>query len=150
MANDEKLRLTVFDSDRFSADDELGIVEVSLADLISVSRISDHQPPTGGLGLQFRSDALRRGRARDSATKGKLNWSVAYFPIWQVPMEAESAPSTFTEADNIESTVGASLVEKIIKSLLPEDTIEQQQRVADRAKSVGWYVLIALFLILCY
>lgn len=76
----EKLRLRVCDSDRFSADDALGIIEVDVAEIVDQStrasgeqlfyRRSDLQPEHPGMRVQ-----------------GSVDWSVRFFPLHKISQQ---------------------------------------------------------------
>ncbi|WVR07786.1 hypothetical protein IAU60_004829 [Kwoniella sp. DSM 27419] len=75
----EKLRLRACDSDRFSADDDLGMVEVDLAELVD----------THASKLHHRRDHLQADKP-GMRSSGVLNWSVRFHPLWQMsPEEAQ-------------------------------------------------------------
>ncbi|OCF32225.1 hypothetical protein I316_06139 [Kwoniella heveanensis BCC8398] len=76
----EKLRLRASDSDRFSADDALGVVEVDLADLID----------THADRMYHRVDPLTADRP-GMRSSGFLDWSVQFHPLWQMPQEETQA-----------------------------------------------------------
>ncbi|WWD19525.1 hypothetical protein CI109_103986 [Kwoniella shandongensis] len=76
----ERLRLRVCDSDRFSADDDVGIVEVDLADLVDTT--SDR--------LHRRHDELKADRP-GMRSSGTLDWSVQFCPVWQMSPEESAA-----------------------------------------------------------
>lgn len=67
----ERLRVQLWDSDRFTADDDLGRVEMDLRDLM-------HDPATVGR-MQDRVDGFKALKASERMP-GKLEWSVGYFP----------------------------------------------------------------------
>lgn len=68
---DEKLRLQLWDSDRTTADDDLGRIEVDLQEVMESSESS---------GKMFnREDGFRALKAGEGMP-GKLSWSVGYFP----------------------------------------------------------------------
>ena len=67
----ERLRLGLWDSDRTSADDDLGRIETDLKELMSDSRSSSK--------MWEREDGLR-ALSPDEVMPGKLKWSVGYFP----------------------------------------------------------------------
>ncbi|WVR00367.1 hypothetical protein IAU59_007510 [Kwoniella sp. CBS 9459] len=76
----EKLRLRASDSDRFSADDALGVVEVDLADLVDTH--SDK--------MYHRCDPLTADRP-GMRSSGSLSWSVQFHPLWQMSQEETQA-----------------------------------------------------------
>ncbi|KAL8971811.1 MAG: hypothetical protein Q9183_000876 [Haloplaca sp. 2 TL-2023] len=67
----ERLRLGLWDSDRTSADDDLGRIETDLKELMSDSRSLSK--------MWEREDGLR-ALDPDEIMPGKLKWSVGYFP----------------------------------------------------------------------
>jgi hypothetical protein len=67
---DERLRVQLWDSDRFTADDDLGRIEVSLKELM-------RNPASRGK-MCHRTDGFRALKAGDNMP-GKLEWSVGYF-----------------------------------------------------------------------
>ena len=75
----EKLRLRVVDADRFSSDDDIGIVEMDLADLVdeSQTRSADALPVRRTSDLQADHPGMR--------VSGTLDWSVRFCPLWQFP-----------------------------------------------------------------
>lgn len=77
----EGLTIRVCDSDRFSADDALGLVEIDLADLLEYSRSSPAMS-----GLQRRQDKLGADRP-GMRVSGTLDWSIRFYPLWRMPGE---------------------------------------------------------------
>jgi hypothetical protein len=75
----EKLCLRLCDSDRFSADDELGVVEVEFTTLVGELWVKSGKAP-----LVRRKDHLVADRPGLRA-QGTLEWSVAFFPLWRIP-----------------------------------------------------------------
>jgi Ca2+-dependent lipid-binding protein len=76
----EKLRLRVCDSDRFSADDAMGKVEVELADLVERGKQSSTEE------LDRRADELQ-GERPGMRTSGTLHWSVKFHGMWEMAPE---------------------------------------------------------------
>jgi hypothetical protein len=77
IATGEKLRLRVCDSDRFSADDLVGVVEVDVSELI----LQAQNQPTGV--QQERHDVLQPG-SPGMRVQGSLEWSVRFYPLWRM------------------------------------------------------------------
>ncbi|KAK8216816.1 hypothetical protein M8818_001779 [Zalaria obscura] len=67
---DERLRVQLWDSDRFSPDDDLGRIEIDLKKLM-------HGKETNGK-MMDREDGFKALKA-DETMPGKLEWSVGYF-----------------------------------------------------------------------
>lgn len=78
----EKIRLRLCDSDRFSADDAMGVVEVDLADLIDHTTSTDR--PSSSDTFDHRNDALEADSPGMKVT-GTLSWSVRFCPLWVMP-----------------------------------------------------------------
>lgn len=77
----ERLRVRLCDSDRFSADDALGVVEVDLASLVDeYTSESSSSPPAR------RTDDLQPERPGMRCT-GQVTWSVRFCPVWQMSPE---------------------------------------------------------------
>ncbi|PWN86990.1 hypothetical protein FA10DRAFT_234742 [Acaromyces ingoldii] len=77
----ERLRLTVFDADRFSRDDPLGKIDVSLDALINRAMAEPHEPGAASL-LEQRTDKLepvRRGSSNPG--QGRLSYSIGFFRL---------------------------------------------------------------------
>lgn len=75
----EKLQLQVCDSDRFSVDDTIGRLTVDLGDIIEQSEKAEP-----GYNLFRRHDDLQPDQP-GMKVQGQLDWSVRFFPLWQVP-----------------------------------------------------------------
>lgn len=67
---DERVRIQLWDSDRFSADDDLGRIEVDLKDIMRSSETNGR--------LARRTDGFRALKAGEDLP-GKLEWKVGYF-----------------------------------------------------------------------
>ncbi|KAK8853111.1 hypothetical protein IAR55_003812 [Kwoniella newhampshirensis] len=76
----ERLRLRVCDSDRFSADDDVGVLEVDLTELVDTT--SDR--------LHHRYDPLKGDRP-GMRSSGTLEWSVQFCPLWQMSPDESAA-----------------------------------------------------------
>ncbi|CEH16435.1 Ca2-dependent lipid-binding protein CLB1/vesicle protein vp115/Granuphilin A, contains C2 domain [Ceraceosorus bombacis] len=87
----ERLRLAVYDADRFSADDELGHVDVSISRLIRRSLNRPGKPGHVSF-LEHRQDDLAPAR-RGASVQGSLNYSVGFFRLAQ---PASGHPATRT------------------------------------------------------
>nr|XP_018261000.1 uncharacterized protein I303_06717 [Kwoniella dejecticola CBS 10117]OBR83158.1 hypothetical protein I303_06717 [Kwoniella dejecticola CBS 10117] len=72
----ERLRIRACDSDRFSADDAMGVVEVDVAELVDTH--SDK--------LHHRRDEFQADRPGMKCS-GSLNWSIQFHGLWQMSEE---------------------------------------------------------------
>ncbi|EPS38137.1 hypothetical protein H072_8155 [Dactylellina haptotyla CBS 200.50] len=86
---EEKLELTLWDSDRLSADDHLGTVQVDLKDLMKESKDST--------SLTTREDRFN-SRNGDRPMPGKITWQVGWFPKTTLT-NSQIQASTCTTAD---------------------------------------------------
>lgn len=96
----DRLRFTVFDADRFSADDPLGKVEISLHRLIRKFR-PDGECRSTNL-LETRTDKLQPMR-KGASVQGTLKYSVGFFGLAHAPGTGH-APSRRKLLDGITST----------------------------------------------
>ena len=67
---DERLRVQLWDSDRFTADDDLGRIEIDLKQLMRSTESNGR--------MQHRSDGFR-ALQEDEDMPGKLEWEVGYY-----------------------------------------------------------------------
>ncbi|KAL8941583.1 MAG: hypothetical protein Q9211_001766 [Gyalolechia sp. 1 TL-2023] len=74
----ERLRIQLWDSDRSSADDDLGRIEVDLKEVMSDQRSFTQ--------MCRRCDGLR-ALSPDEEMPGKLTWSIGYFPKLRIQKE---------------------------------------------------------------
>lgn len=98
----DRLRFTVFDADRFSADDPLGKVEISLHRLIRKFR-PDGEARSTNL-LEMRTDKLLPMR-KGTSVQGTLKYSVGFFGLAHTPGTGH-APSRRKLLSGITSTAG--------------------------------------------
>lgn len=88
--NHEKLRMTVFDADRFSVDDPLGKVDVSVDKLIkrALSHANDPEEPSLFETQTEKLQPMQRGKN----VEGKLRYSVGFFRLSK-PSQSERQAS---------------------------------------------------------
>ncbi|KAG5931979.1 hypothetical protein E4U53_001532 [Claviceps sorghi] len=123
----ERIRVQLWDSDRFTADDDLGRIEVSLRDLMQ------NEESRGRMST--RTDGFRALKAGDGMP-GKLQWSVGYFPktgIQQCQFARQTHDAKVGSAeqlrDKVEETCERKLRECMIKEdikVRDEEALEQQ------------------------
>lgn len=77
----ERVRFTIFDADRFSADDPLGKVEVSLDRLVQQSLARETDEQSSKL-METRTDALMPMR-KGAPTSGQLRYSIVFSRLVQ-------------------------------------------------------------------
>lgn len=124
----ERLLLTIFDSDRYSSDDDLGLVELDLADLLDLdeNQLSRHE-------MRRRADDLRASR-RGMRAEGQIEWSWGFFPLWQQPKDAKTPQAAAHDTPSSSQGLFASLIERI----KPEPFPWQQEHERRRRDSLSW------------
>jgi hypothetical protein len=120
---DERLRLQLWDSDRMSADDDLGRIELDIKDLMK-------NEETNGK-MHDRQDGFKAMKAGEGMP-GKLSWSVGYFSKTRITEEQ----LTHQEQDPEIKTIN-QLKEKVYKeaeSKLREASADHQHEVEQQKK----------------
>lgn len=118
---DERLRLQLWDSDRFTADDDLGRIEVDLKQLM---RSDD----TNGK-MHYRKDgfkALKRGETMP----GKLEWQVGYFSKTRL-QECQYKKQTFDEDIRSKDDLDRK-VDEICRNKLREAMVKKGRHARSR------------------
>ncbi|KAI0517445.1 hypothetical protein F5B22DRAFT_602992 [Xylaria bambusicola] len=123
---DEKLRLQLWDSDKWTADDDLGRVEVDLKDLM-------HKPETLNK-MQSREDGFS-GENVEEDMPGSLVWSVGYFTktrITKQQLEAQTFNESIRTKDELKRHVSVTAERKLREANKPPDDEEvKQQKTQD-------------------
>ncbi|KAM0721598.1 hypothetical protein Q7P37_002523 [Cladosporium fusiforme] len=110
---DERLRVQLWDSDRFSADDDLGRIEVDLKHLMKDEK-------TNGK-MHKRCDGFRALKKGDGMP-GKLDWDVGYFSKTRIQACQMAQQSYDPEIRNMEQL--KDRVDEVCKRRLRESTIK--------------------------
>ncbi|KAJ3568504.1 hypothetical protein NPX13_g6403 [Xylaria arbuscula] len=123
---DEKLRLQLWDSDKWTADDDLGRVEVDLKDLM-------HEPETFNK-IQEREDRFT-GADIEENMPGSLVWSVGYFAktrITQQQLESQTFNKSIRTKEELKKHVSVTAEKKLRESGKTSDDQEvKQQKTQD-------------------
>ncbi|KAL1881293.1 hypothetical protein Daus18300_001146 [Diaporthe australafricana] len=126
---EEKLRLQLWDSDKHTADDDLGRVEVDLKELI-------HAPESHNK-MQDREDRFT-GQDPDEKMPGTLQWSVGYFSkikITQKQLEQQTVNEELRTQAQLKQHVADQSANKLREAgKAPDDEELHQQRVQDYAE----------------
>ncbi|TKA73380.1 hypothetical protein B0A55_06369 [Friedmanniomyces simplex] len=130
---DERLRVQLWDSDRFTADDDLGRIEVDLKQLM-------RDPETNGK-MQCRKDGFRALKAGEDEP-GKLEWDVGYFSkarIQQCQFEQQTYDKKVRSMEQLQKKVDEVCERKLreahIKGGEARDEEELKQQKAQERKS---------------
>jgi hypothetical protein len=126
---EEKLRLQLWDSDKHTADDDLGRVEIDLKKLIST--------PESHNQMQDREDRFT-GQDPEEQMPGTLQWSVGYFSkvrILQQQLEQQTVHEKIRTQEQLKEHVSEESANKLREAgKAPDDEELHQQRVQDYAE----------------
>ncbi|KAF4970504.1 hypothetical protein FSARC_2472 [Fusarium sarcochroum] len=131
---DERLRVQLWDSDRLTADDDLGRIEVPIKELMK-------NDETNGR-MSNRQDGFRALKSGDNMP-GKLEWSVGYYSktrIQQCQFEKQSHDLEVRTMDQLKEKVTASSERKLRETMFKEgknerDAGELEQQKAQELKA---------------
>ncbi|KAK1058441.1 hypothetical protein LTR74_013410 [Friedmanniomyces endolithicus] len=130
---DERLRVQLWDSDRFTADDDLGRIELDLKQLM-------RDPESNGR-MQARKDGFRALKAGEDMP-GKLEWELGYFSkarIQQCQFEQQTYDKKVRSAEQLQQKVNEvcrnKLREAHIKGSESRDEEELTQQKAQEKRS---------------
>ncbi|KAI1102519.1 hypothetical protein F4804DRAFT_312775 [Jackrogersella minutella] len=130
----EKLRLQIWDSDKWSADDDLGRVEVDLKNLMkSPNRFHD------------REDRFA-GQDPDETMPGSLLWSVGYFSktrITSKALEQQTVNEEIRTRDQLKQHVSELSEHKLRESGKPSDDEELKQQKAQDYRELEESMIIS-------
>lgn len=124
----ERLLLTIYDSDRYSSDDDLGLIELDLAELLDLNenQLRRHE-------MRRRIDDLSASR-RGMRAEGQIEWSWEFAPLWQQPKDDKPSESQPDKKANSPQGLLESLIEKI----KPEPFPWQEEHERRRRNSLSW------------
>ncbi|ROW03637.1 hypothetical protein VPNG_07205 [Cytospora leucostoma] len=126
---EERLRLQLWDSDKYTADDDLGRVEVDLKELMNNSESHN--------GMQDREDGFT-AQDPDEKMPGTLQWSVGYFSkgrITQTALEQQTFNDKIRSKEELKKYVSELSANKLREAGKTPDNDElHQQHVQDYAE----------------
>ncbi|SPN99246.1 uncharacterized protein DNG_02283 [Cephalotrichum gorgonifer] len=120
---EETLRLQIWDSDKYTADDDLGNVDLTLKELTHSSQTKNR--------ICDREDVLR-GEDPDEKMPGKLTWSVGYFAktrIQQAQFDKQTIDPNIRSVDDLKkwaSETAASKLRESASGRADSDELHQQ------------------------
>ncbi|GAB7354656.1 hypothetical protein MBLNU459_g5086t1 [Dothideomycetes sp. NU459] len=133
---DERLRVQLWDSDRLTADDDLGRIEMDLKDLMSNSATKGK--------MSDRVDGFKALKAGEGMP-GKLEWSVGYFgktPIQRAQLKSQTAEPDIDTCDKLEEVVRRES-ERKLREAKKDETRVLKQLEAQEYKQVEDRMIIA-------
>ncbi|XMA15625.1 hypothetical protein WAI453_008416 [Rhynchosporium graminicola] len=125
---EEKLRIQLWDSDRLTADDDLGRVEVDLKQLM-------HSPSTKNK-ISEREDRFK-GQDTGENMPGTLTWSVGYFsktPITDQQLAKQTVDKQITSKDELKQNVSEVAERKLREATAHDECKEINQQKAQDYK----------------
>ncbi|KAL8706429.1 MAG: hypothetical protein Q9201_000484 [Fulgogasparrea decipioides] len=125
----ERLRVQLWDSDRASADDDLGRIEIDLKQLMNDSRSSSR--------MWQREDGFT-ALSPSEAMPGKLQWSVGYFPkerIKKEQLERQSLEPDVRSLQQLKDKIAKDVGRKMREAISTNDeSLEVEQQKAQDLK----------------
>lgn len=121
----ERLRVQLWDSDRASADDDLGRIEIDLKDLMSNSQSSSQ--------MWHREDGCR-ALSPSEKMPGRLNWSVGYFAkerIQTEQLEKQSLDPDVKSLQQLKDKVARDVGRKMREASNHSETPDDQQKAQE-------------------
>ncbi|RFU77442.1 hypothetical protein TARUN_4789 [Trichoderma arundinaceum] len=112
----ERLRIQLWDSDRFTADDDLGRIEVDLKDLMQGEESNGR--------MWERTDGFRALKSGDNMP-GKLEWSVGYFSkarIQKCQFDQQTHDPEIRSMEQLEQKVSSSCERKLREAMLKDES----------------------------
>ncbi|KAI9700546.1 MAG: hypothetical protein M1820_006700 [Bogoriella megaspora] len=122
---DERLRVQLWDSDRTTADDDLGRIEIDLRKLM-------RDPATNGRMQNYANGFT--ALSKDEKMPGKLEWSVGYFPkvpILDSQIEQQKVDTSIRNVDQLKRKVDEQSERKLREAKHDESREISQQKAED-------------------
>lgn len=126
---EERLRVQLWDSDRFTADDDLGRIEVSLKELMKDDRSRGR--------MWDRVDGFRALKAGDNMP-GKLEWSVGYFAKTRMQpcqFEKQTHDTTIRTMEQLKEMVDKTSERKLREIMCKEGETERDEEELEQLKA---------------
>ncbi|KIV94192.1 hypothetical protein PV10_01981 [Exophiala mesophila] len=134
---DEKLRLQLWDSDKYTADDDLGRVEVDLRELM-------HGPKTKNR-MNDREDRFV-GEDPDEKMPGSLQWSVGYFEktrITDAQLKSQTEDRNIKTIRDLKKRVSDSAEHKLREATAQDEGRELRQQKQEDYKDLEDALIIS-------
>jgi hypothetical protein len=133
----ERLRLQLWDSDRMTADDDLGRIELDIKDLMKDKRSNG--------AMWDREDGFRALKAGEGMP-GKLCWSVGYFSktrILEEQLANNSEDPDIKSVDDLKRKVDAESERKLREAKKDESSEVEQQKAQDLKEREDNFIIAA-------
>ena len=135
---DERLRVQLWDSDRSSADDDLGKIEVELRELT-------HNPRYAG--KMFDRDDGFAGMSADESVPGSLQWSVGYFTkttLREYDLKAQKTKPDVDSEHQLKEKVSKDVSHKMREASDKNESTETNQQKAQDLKEKEDEMIISM------
>lgn len=132
---EERLRVQLWDSDRTSADDDLGRIEVDLKELM-------HNPKSN-CRMWDRSDGFLALEGEEEMP-GILDWSVGYYPktrIQKEQLEKQTVKPEINTIQDLKSEISNEASKKLREATLRNESKELDQQKAQMLKATEGMIL---------
>ncbi|POR37489.1 hypothetical protein TPAR_02309 [Tolypocladium paradoxum] len=126
---DERLRVQLWDSDRFTADDDLGRIEVPLKELMT-DELSRGK-------MRQRKDGFRALKSGDNMP-GKLEWSVGYFSktrIRQCQFERQTHDPKVRTMEQLKEQVDKSCERRLRETMFRQGQTERDEAELEQQRA---------------
>jgi len=133
---EERLRVQLWDSDRTSADDDLGRIEVGLKELM--------YSPESHCKMRERSDGFLALEGKEKVP-GKIDWSVGYYPkthIQAEQLEKQKVEPGVSSLQDLKDRVSEEASKKLREATIKDESYELDQQKAQMLKSKEGMVLV--------
>ncbi|KAG7562247.1 hypothetical protein FFLO_02333 [Filobasidium floriforme] len=141
----ERIRIVVYDADRFSADDAIGMVDIDLADLLEKG---NHRSERKDM-MEEQTDLVPTKNGMPA--QGRLFWSHAFYPLWKMPEDGKAQQAAGEEEWQHEKhgndDIGTGregqvqmpgLIYSLMGRLAPDPFPWEAERRKRRMESIAW------------
>ncbi|KAL2210624.1 hypothetical protein CC79DRAFT_1366007 [Sarocladium strictum] len=125
---DERLRLQLWDSDRMTADDDLGRIEVDLKEIMRNDESNGK--------MWHRTDGFRALKSGDNMP-GKLEWSIGYFSkarLQECQFEQQTHDPEVRNMDQMKKKIEESCERKLRETMFKEGRSERDESEMEQQK----------------
>lgn len=120
---EERLRIQLWDSDKYSADDDLGRIEVDLKEIMTSDESNGR--------MSHRTDGFRALKSGDNMP-GKLEWSVGYYSktrIQQCQLDSQTHDPEVRSMDQLKDKVDRVVEHKLREAMIKKGGRDSKQSV---------------------
>lgn len=126
---EERLRVQLWDSDKFSADDDLGRIEVDLKEIMTSNESNGR--------MWHRTDGFRALKSGDNMP-GKLEWDVGYFSktrIQECQFNQQTYDTEIRSMDQLKDKVHENVERKLREAIVKKGRSKQNESELEQQKT---------------